>query len=1050
MIFRHHARLAVLGIFALAALPAHARWANKEDSPLVLENSHDRIYVHADGSQDWESEFEISVVKEAGIDHMKLFRTAYDPNQEQLTVLEASITNGTSTLVVAPGMIEDKAVASEGQGLSSQHQLTIPFPAVAVASRMKVKMKRHVNAPYVPGVLNIKLNIAQSMFSNADVSEIKSELPLVVRHKGASDLVSFEEGKEGNLFTLKVSLQRPALRMITQEAAAFLTADTLPRIEVGAAGKTWAEMAKFFAAKLEAPLQEPLPPEFAEIVTAAAKETSGAAKAHLVMAKLIEKVKYMGDWRNERGYYLPRSLADITTTKQGDCKDLAFSTVVMLRKLGIPATMAIVHRGPEDPMVGMLTFSSLTFDPLLPGMNYFNHAILTAEIEGRKLWLDPTNPVAQVGDPFSDIADRSALVLDAQSTGLARVPKAGGSNLLSVERYFAFRSGGKADVMAGVSSTGPQALDIKRVKAMVPEEQRKFLLLSAAERGAHPQFLGDVETIESGMGMRAAPGTETGLFSYTVEGKGTKTSLGNSFQVSAPPGMRLFMMAGGGRVTGLRLGDPTVETRRTVLANFQLQGDVPESCEVANQWVRASRKFTKQPGGLEWTDRLETLVSNIPLADANSNPYVEFQKRLEKCFGDSLLVYKWELPDVRKPGFAPLPNFLIRDKTALQKRAERISEDTSQEYENYTYVRLLLNEVLQTSKNNEEIAKAIGSMSFNTRNQAFHSSVESDPDDVAEAVGLNKIALERDPNEVYGNLLAAGDALNHGAVETALAIYDKILEKHPKSPGANTGKWRLLVRRARSAALRENEYKNVIGKAEAMIVDPAVDCKKCITNFLMAAYSETQNVAKVEEQFMRLIQFSPHSAWALLNYANFLNDHNRYAEAEDYARKAIKMAPVGMAHLQLAEAISNKALAELLQNPASKEGIGHCEEALEHDRTNRNCLSALATIYGKLGNRDQDAHLQKLSGELQESVVKISAASGKQVMSGMQTAQLARLQRLVDTDPSGAFVKATAVTALGSAPPPVATVGPAPKPAPPEISRAPASVPSSIEAPLVK
>ncbi|MFX5760916.1 hypothetical protein ABTE44_19495, partial [Acinetobacter baumannii] len=85
------------------------------------------------------------------------------------------------------------------------------------------------NAPYVPGVLNIKVSMGQSMFTNADVTEFRSEIPLVVKHKGASDIMSFEEGRDGVNYTLKITLLRPTFRIVA-EAAADITEDTLPRV----------------------------------------------------------------------------------------------------------------------------------------------------------------------------------------------------------------------------------------------------------------------------------------------------------------------------------------------------------------------------------------------------------------------------------------------------------------------------------------------------------------------------------------------------------------------------------------------------------------------------------------------------------------------------------------------------------------------------------------------------------------------------------------------------------------------------------------------------
>lgn len=966
--------LVFLSFAVLVPGSAFARWATKEDASVILESSHDQVYVHADGSYDIESDVTFSIQKEPGIDRMKLFRIPYDPNTSKLTVLSASTTNGASVLAVPLTAIEDKAVATSEQGLSNHHVIIIPFPAVQVGSKLSYKSKHHHNAPFVSGLFLMGLDLARQYFTNSDITEIRSEIPLVVKHKGASDIASFEQGRDQNLYTLKVSLLRPVHRLLAGEPFAAIHEDTLPRAEIGAAGKSWADVARPVSEKLEAALLEPLPPALESIVTEASKAATNAEKTRIAMAKLIDTVKYLGDWRTQRGYYLPRTLAEIATTKQGDCKDFSFATVAMLRRMNIPAHVAWVHRGPQDFLTGLMSRSNRAFTPLLPGLEHFNHAIVAAQIDGKRYWLDPTNPVAHVGLPFSDIADRAALVLNSATSTLSTIPKGSSGSFVEVTNYLAFRQSGKADVMSRVRLSGSQVNDLEQAKADIPEDERKYALFPMVEPPQDISYLGVVREMEPDAVPQALQSEASDIFTYVMQSKGTKTSLGNSFQVPSPGMLTMLMMPSGDRVTGVNLGDIGVYMKKYYLSNFALQGDVPQNCSIDSRWFSVSRGYEKKSGGLIVTDRLMTKVAEITHNDAMSPLFEDIEKKLAKCFDNPLLVYKWQLPDPRQKDFAPFSNPIINNKKDLEARASKISSGAAQDYYRYTYSKMLTYEILHSSA--KDAAHALGRLGHYTGQQAYINSKESVPEDMEEKKYLLARALQMDPDELTANLNLGDDALDARDYDRALSIAERILLKHPKSPGAIAIKFDVWMYSPRFAAERMTKFQQIIDETNEILKDDD-SCKVCLLGKLMEVYQKLGKQDEIEKVHRRLIEAQPKSAWALLNFAGFLNQMQRYEEAAEYARKSLKVAQVGMAHLQLSWALSGLAVNEFTIDSVSPKGISLCEEALEHDRRNRNCLRLLGEAYFQLGEQKHDPHLQALSREFTEADGHLALTEGK-------------------------------------------------------------------------
>jgi transglutaminase-like putative cysteine protease len=113
----------------------------------------------------------------------------------------------------------------------------------------------------------------------------------------------------------------------------------------------------------------------------------------------------------------PRKLAEICTSRYGDCKDKSALLVAVLRELGIeawPALVSTVHRERVREYG--------------PGPYAFDHAITVYRLGGQDHWIDPTLE-HQRGSPrlWSVHPYRFGLILRKDETGLAEVPPAPGA-----------------------------------------------------------------------------------------------------------------------------------------------------------------------------------------------------------------------------------------------------------------------------------------------------------------------------------------------------------------------------------------------------------------------------------------------------------------------------------------------------------------------------------------------------------------------------------------------------------------------------------------------
>jgi hypothetical protein len=116
----------------------------------------------------------------------------------------------------------------------------------------------------------------------------------------------------------------------------------------------------------------------------------------------------------ELGGQIPSAPDAVIRRRYGDCKDVAFLLVHVLRKLDIPARPVLVHGYWTKAVASML-----------PSPSVFNHAIVEYEIGNEKRWVDGTAKNQGGGALNRSIRDFGfGLPLDSETTALAPVPKA--------------------------------------------------------------------------------------------------------------------------------------------------------------------------------------------------------------------------------------------------------------------------------------------------------------------------------------------------------------------------------------------------------------------------------------------------------------------------------------------------------------------------------------------------------------------------------------------------------------------------------------------------
>jgi len=185
--------------------------------------------------------------------------------------------------------------------------------------------------------------------------------------------------------------------------------DPDPRIEIGTF-TSWAEVANWARDLFERQAQPS-----AELTALAdrVRSTPGGTRAAAAEAVRFvqDEVRYLGIEMGPSSHR-PHPPDQVLRQRFGDCKDKSLLLVALLRAIGIDAAPALVD-----------TVRGRGLDETAPSPFAFDHAIVHARVDGRELWIDPTE--SDLGGPLEDRDPpefERALVLRPGTVALTAIP----------------------------------------------------------------------------------------------------------------------------------------------------------------------------------------------------------------------------------------------------------------------------------------------------------------------------------------------------------------------------------------------------------------------------------------------------------------------------------------------------------------------------------------------------------------------------------------------------------------------------------------------------
>ncbi len=314
--------------------------------------------------------------------------------------------DGVSHLLDAKSIGETPVGQREANVWSDRRVISAPLPSLAPKAVVEEETVVRERQPFfAPGIV---VHCALNNFSPARKLRLVVEVPAgsALRYEvRGSDLKPVRSEKEGRLKL--VFETRPAKVLKLPEPFLPPEMPSWPEV-VFSTGKSWTDV----AAGYDAIVRRQLEPEAVRPI--AREAVGGEIDREKAVARLLGKIRKLVRYTGVEfgsAEIVPRTPSETLARGYGDCKDQATLLVSMLRAVGMPAHVALLHAGiGADVMPGM------------PGLGRFNHAIVCMP-GNPPLWIDPSAAYVPAGRlPVSD-QGRWAMIVDPSTKDLVRVPK---------------------------------------------------------------------------------------------------------------------------------------------------------------------------------------------------------------------------------------------------------------------------------------------------------------------------------------------------------------------------------------------------------------------------------------------------------------------------------------------------------------------------------------------------------------------------------------------------------------------------------------------------
>lgn len=916
-----------------------AEWAHESEADVELSEEISRIDVNEDGSSSWVEMRKMKALNDKGRSRLALESISFNPDMTSISVKSASSTTDGVVSKVELSAIQERASQGKESGVTGNKELVIPFNNLKVGSTIEYEYITKTKKSPVTGIFTMRFLYGLQFPEKSGKTVITSARKINYAVVDPDKVLKVEPSQENGKYRLTISLVKSAFK-VPKEVMPSIPKNMNAQVEIST-GESWSEFATKVSEKYEQVLSVKNLPQGLKDIAAKAKDVKDPyEKIDKVTSELATVMTYSGNWTTVEKMFYPKSLEEIGKLKIGDCKDFATATTAILRNLGMEASVSLVYRHDSQRTVSQIF--SKPIDDKIPLIDFFNHAIVNVKLDGKNVWVDPTNLVSNSKYVYSDISGTSALILNKDTKALSFIPESSSleSQIKSV-KTLKLNPDDTVDSEGTLEVNGDYAKSIFEAAVYKSEQSAKDGVVYLY--GSNPR---EARSFIEGLNFKAR-------IARKVEGKikvfGEKYVVNDSkgersLYIPLPNRIGVYVAATKGRKSDFYVGPQAIETSITKVPGYDFSKE-DFGCISLSPWYTIERKLVKTKEGFEIHDRIHYRQSLIQAADINTDEYQFNHGDIASC------------GQAQKIKITPIAgvDFASRTKDFNKEYVQKlVSSQGPKSIDNIIEAKNKLDTMMATNPDDKDhrlmLYRTIYRINFK------RSDVKRSEYDLLAGDILNKLYREfpKDAGVLRAKTrFAMGtNDLNEAKKFFKDAYYASEKGKDIFVLGGN------LANKLKDFKTAEGSYKRALEYTK-----DAVEIGNIFSDLADNAGHAGQT-EQMMEYFKKALEYNPSDAWLYSRYVEYLNYLQKWDESIVASEKMLKVADFGVGRKLLGEAYQGKATkiwkgyvtrpVQTVTDPEQDVVAELCYKALKYEEQSYTCLNLLGIFALNTAKKEQN------------------------------------------------------------------------------------------------
>src|SRR5580658_4213725 len=410
--------------------PAHAPTPpDYSQEAYVVQHFRQSMRFENDGTGRDESDAEIKIVSESGVQALGQLKIGYSALSDKLEIAYVRVHKPDGTVITAQESAIQDLTFPDAPVYTDYHEKHISVPSLRPGDVLEYKFIRTTATPLTPGQFWTSYNFAEKGIVLDEELEINvpKDRQIKLKTKPGYDAKITEDG-DRRIYHWTHSRLTDDDDAKKKKKKAQKPDDQIPSVEL-TTYKSWEELGAWYAG-LEKDRRIPNDAVKAEAAALVKGKTDDMAKVKALYDYVSRNIRYVS-LSFGLGRIQPHAASEVLANGYGDCKDKNTLLAALLDAEGFHSTSVLIG-------------SKTKLDPDVPSPSQFDHVITRVPVDGREIWLDSTPGVAPFRMLSASLRQKQALA----------IPPDGPAVLVWTPSELPFEAFDRTTIEGSVSDTG--------------------------------------------------------------------------------------------------------------------------------------------------------------------------------------------------------------------------------------------------------------------------------------------------------------------------------------------------------------------------------------------------------------------------------------------------------------------------------------------------------------------------------------------------------------------------------------------------------------------